>query len=64
MKLITLEDQAQAIEAWKRRNGVSGRDYVPSNRGLHRTASKRRLLRAIAEDARKDGRTAVFPANY
>ncbi|HWB50604.1 MAG TPA: hypothetical protein VG651_15955 [Stellaceae bacterium] len=64
MKLTSLEDQAAVIEEWKRRNGVSGRDYVPPNSGLHRSLSKRHLLRAMAEDAQKHRRKAVFPAKY
>ena len=64
MKRITLEQQARAIEGWKRRNGVTGRDYVPVNRGLGRSASKRGLLRAIAEDAGKRDRTPSFPSKF
>jgi hypothetical protein len=64
MKRITLEQQAQVIEDWKRRNGVSGRDYVPANSGKCRTASKRDLLRAMAKSAAKYGGSPVFPAKY
>ncbi len=64
MKRMTLEDQARVIEDWKRRNGVSGRDYVPVNGGSHRTPSKRGMLRALAEDAENNGRAPVFPAKF
>jgi len=64
MKRITLEQQAGVIDDWKRRNGISDRDYVPVIGGLRRTASKRGLLRAIATDAAKHGHAPVFPAKF
>ncbi|HVH79809.1 MAG TPA: hypothetical protein VM782_10490 [Stellaceae bacterium] len=64
MKRITLEQQARVIESWKRRNGVVGNDYVPVNQGRGRTASKRRLLQVIAEDAMQGGRSKTFSAKF
>jgi len=64
MKRITLEQQAQVIDDWKRRSGITGRDYVPVNGGLRRSAAKRVLLREIARDAAARGITPVFPARF
>lgn len=62
MKHLSPEAQAQVIEQWKARHRVTGRAYVPVNNGARRTASKRALLRAIQESARKRGRLARFQA--
>jgi hypothetical protein len=64
MKRITLEEQARVIDSWKRRNGITGRDYVPVNGGSHRTESKRCLLHSIADEAAKQGLTPTFAANF
>jgi len=60
MERITLERQAEAIERWKARRGISGCDYVPANSGVGRTESKRRLLRALAEDSKAQGKPPRF----
>jgi len=62
MEQTTLERQAEAIERWKARRGVSGRDYVPMNSGTSRTESKRVLLRALAEDAQARNEPSRFVA--
>ena len=62
MERTTLERQAEAIERWKERRGVSGRDYVPVNSGASRTESKRALLRALADDAKARNEAPRFVA--
>ncbi len=52
MDRLTLERQAKAIERWKAKTGVTGRDYIPLNSGVGRTSSKRALLQAIADSAK------------
>lgn len=64
MKRITLDQQARVIEDWKRGNGVVGRDYVPTNNGTRRSASKRALLRNLAKEVADRGRTSAFPAKF
>ena len=60
----TLEQQAQVIDDWKRRNDVAGRDYVPVNDGSLRTESKRNLLKTIAKEAARQGRAPAFRAKF
>jgi hypothetical protein len=62
MKRITVERQAEAIERWKSRSGVSGRDYVPANSGATRTPSKRALLQSLADTVQ--GAPSRFPAKF
>ena len=62
MERTTLERQAEAIERWKARRGISGRDYVPMNSGASRTEAKRALLRALAEDAQARNEPSRFIA--
>jgi len=64
MNRITIERQAETIERWKSRNGVTGRDYVPVNSGVSRTPSKRALLRSLAEISADEGDPPRFYANF
>jgi hypothetical protein len=64
MKQITLEQQARVIEGWKAAHSIAGRDYVPVNSGLRRTASKRALLSALARAAAARGRSPSFFAKF
>ena len=63
MKTINLEDLERRLVARKRELGIVGVDFLPLNDGVRRTASKRRLLRAIAENAASQGRTPRFRTN-
>ena len=64
MNRITLESQAETIERWKSRTGVSGRDYVPVNSGATRTPSKRALLQSLADAAADQGSAPRFAAKF
>lgn len=64
MYRITVESQAAIIEAWKSRNGVTGRDYVPVNSGVSRTPSKQALLRSLADVSADEGVAPRFSANF
>ncbi|HXR35782.1 MAG TPA: hypothetical protein VN754_07535 [Candidatus Binataceae bacterium] len=63
MKRTTLERQAETIERWKSRSGVTGRDYVPANSGATRSPSKRALLQAIDDAARERGARPRFASD-
>ncbi len=56
MKTIKLEDLERQLIARKRVLGITGVDFLPLNDGARRTDSKRRLLRAIADNAASQGR--------
>jgi hypothetical protein len=60
MKTISLDELERRLVARKRELGIVGVDFLPLNDGTRRTASKRRLLRAIAESAAAQGRTPRF----
>lgn len=60
MKTIKLEDLERQLIARKRALGITGVDFLPLNDGARRTASKRGLLRAIADNASAQGRTPRF----
>lgn len=60
MKTINLDELEECLIARKRQLGIAGIDFLPLNDGRRRTASKRRLLRAIAENAAAQGRTPRF----
>jgi hypothetical protein len=63
MKTISLEDLERRLIARKRKLGIAGVDFLPANDGGRRTASKRGLLRTIAENAAAQGRQPRFKAN-
>jgi hypothetical protein len=60
MKTISLDELEECLIARKRQLGIAGVDFLPLNDGKRRTASKRRLLRAIAENAAAQGRSPRF----
>ena len=62
-RTTTLEQQAERVE---RRIAALGRraPSVMANVGTYRTASKRALLTAIEDEAKAQGRTAPFAANF
>jgi hypothetical protein len=62
MKTIKLEDLERHLVARKRELGIAGVDFLPYNDGARRTASKRRLLRVISENAAAQGRKPRFRA--
>lgn len=61
MKLKDLEDR---IEKKKKDLGLTGSDYVLPNSGKNRTVEKRALLKAIEDNAKKQGRKPAFKSNY
>lgn len=63
MKTIKLEDLERQLVARTRELGIVGVDFLPLNDGARRTASKRHLLRTIAENAASQGRKPWFKAN-
>ena len=60
MQTISLDELERRLIVRKRELGIIGVDFLPVNDGARRTASKRRLLRAIAENAVAQGRTPHF----
>jgi len=62
-RTITLEQQAERIE---RRMAALGRraPVVAANSGAYRTPSKRALLTSIQDEAKAQGRSALFVANF
>ena len=64
MQPTSLERQARAIERWKSKKGITGRDYVPANNGARLTDAKRALLRALAELVTDDGGPTGFSAKF
>jgi hypothetical protein len=60
MKTISLDELEEHLITRKRQLGITGVDFLPLNDGKHRTASKRRLLRAIADNAAAQGRSPQF----
>jgi len=60
MKTIKLEDLERQLVTRKRELGIVGVDFLPLNDCTRRTASKRRLLRIIAENAAAQGRKPRF----
>jgi hypothetical protein len=64
MDQITLESQAEIIERWKAREGVTGRNFVPVNSGATRTPEKRALLQSLADTAAEQGTASPFSSNY
>ena len=64
MRFLKLREEAKRIEARKRALGFDdARFAAPRNKGAARTTAKRQLLRTIEDEARRQGRTAPFPAN-
>jgi hypothetical protein len=64
MRVLNLREEAKRIEARKRELGLDdARVAAARNKGAARTPSKRQLLRAIEDEARRQGRTAPFPAD-
>jgi hypothetical protein len=64
METIKLSDLEAQLIARKRELGLTGRDQLPRNDGTRRTESKRRLLQAIEDNARAQGREPAFKANF
>jgi hypothetical protein len=63
--LRSLEDQAAFLERRKLERGLSlGPNEAARNTGRRRTDSKRALLRKLAEEASRSGRTVPMPANH
>jgi hypothetical protein len=63
MKTISLEELERQLVARKRELGIVGINFLPVNDGTRRTASKRRLLKTIAESAASQGRKPRFRVN-
>jgi hypothetical protein len=60
MKTVSLDELERHLVGRKRALGIVGVDFQPLNDDARRTASKRRLLRAIAKSAAAQGRTSRF----
>ncbi len=55
MKRTTLKEQGEWIARRKAELGLTGNDYVPTNSGTRRTASKKALLKRIEDGAKRTG---------
>ncbi len=64
MRRISLKQLEEDIDRRKALLGLSGDDYVLPNAGANRTAEKRELLRALAENAEEKGRVPAFQAKF
>jgi hypothetical protein len=63
MRVLNLREEARRIEARKRELGLDDAQLAAArNRGTARTAAKRQLLRAIEDEARRQGRLPPFAA--
>jgi len=63
MRVLNLRKEAKRIEARMRALGLdSARAAAARNAGIARSPVKRQLLRAIEEEARRQGRTPPFSA--
>jgi hypothetical protein len=61
MRVLSLNEEAKRIEARRRELGLDdARLAAARNRGTARTAAKRRRLRALEDEARRQGRPAPF----
>ena len=61
MRVLKLREEAKRIEARKRDLGLDDARFAAArNKGARRTPAKRQLLRAIEEEARRQGRTPPF----
>lgn len=65
MKRIALEDLMNHLEKRKRELGIAADNsqFVMANPGGNRTPEKVALLKAIKEEAEKQGRQPTFKAN-
>jgi hypothetical protein len=64
MRVVKLRKEAKRIEARRRELGLDdARVAAARNKGAARTRSKRRLLRTIEGEARRQGRTPPFAAD-
>jgi hypothetical protein len=64
MRIVKLREEAKRIEARKRELGLDdARTARARNKGAARTRSKRQLLRAIEDEARRQGRKPPFATN-
>ncbi len=64
MRVVKLGEQAKRIEARRRELGLDdARLAAARNRGRARSPAKRQLLRAIEDEARRQGRRPPFAAD-
>ncbi len=64
MRVVRMREKAERIEARKRGLGLDDARFAAArNRGAARTPAKRQLLRAIEDEARRQGRKAPFAAS-
>lgn len=65
MRVVNIDEQAKRVEERKRALGIDDTRFAAArNNGTARTPAKRQLLRTISEEARRQGRTTPFVANY
>ncbi|MDV7339312.1 hypothetical protein RYZ26_06895 [Terasakiella sp. A23] len=61
----SLTDKAEYVEKKKKELGLKSEQLsAAQNSGINRTKSKKRLLKAIADEAKSQGRAVPFPAAY
>lgn len=64
MRVVRMREKAERIEARKRDLGLDDARIVAArNKGTARAPAKRKLLRTIEDEARRQGRTPPFAAN-
>jgi hypothetical protein len=64
MRVVKLSEEAKRIEARKRELGLDdARTARVRNKGAVRSLAKRQLLRAIEDEARRQGRKPPFAAS-
>ena len=66
MRRVTLREQAERLAARKRELGLTdgARFHLAENDGRLRTSDKRRLLRLVDDEARRQGREPWTVSRY
>lgn len=65
MRIVNVRDEAKRIEARRIALGLDDARFAAArNKGVARTNSKRQLLQAIEDEARRQGRAAPFVAKF
>jgi len=64
MRTTTLKEQERKIEKRKSLLGLPSAEPALANSGARRTPEKRALLKALEEEAVRQGRQIVFPSNF
>jgi hypothetical protein len=65
MRVVNMREKARQLEERKRALGIdSARIAAARNNGTARTPAKRMLLQKLADEARRQGRSLPFAANF